>query len=613
MESLVSEKTDIEEKEQINLLNIYRKNIKLNIGKNLNLYFDENMINASLSPIIPIHKIDFLFQLYNLNISKETLSNKITKIIGEQNLKKEKTYILNGAKIKKFNNKINIVDEHFIKDCLILSKANKDGAFIVADRIAKTLFGDLISYKYIANKENNKKKVLAYLKAKENFYIESDLVENDYEAKLNVNKKIITKYIPEEFSKEIINNINETIRREEKAKCEKKARYEKYLQEFGGDRTLLKNKRKITLEEFSKRLPYFNMLEKDKKMKYINTEKSLVDEFENDDEEFFMNTEDLPINEILLGDLGIVDNHLKDFKYTPLKLFEMVRDSEKTRGVDFKIEYSQINDKNYCHNNEVTIFSQKLGIKVQGYGKSREEAENKCALNLLTTLFKSKFKTFYELHEYFENKNKRYLDIILYNDENEKNNTELNNDNYNDNNINSNKRKKVEEDTINTNINTNLNIDNVINSQKQINHYHHFDINNYNDNDNDNENDTDNDNENDNDIDNDNENENVNNISNNNSLSESQESMDNYNNVNDNINNNGNDLDFFNNNSNNNSHSNGLSIINNSYSSNNSMTNNNIIEELTKNKKSRKSKDNNSSSNECKKDEELFDESMFYI
>ena len=74
---------------------------------------------------------------------------------------------------------------------MILSKANKDGAFILADRIAKTLFGDLISYKYIANKENNKKKVLAYLKAKENFYIESDLVENDYEAKLNVNKKII--------------------------------------------------------------------------------------------------------------------------------------------------------------------------------------------------------------------------------------------------------------------------------------------------------------------------------------------------------------------------------------------------------------------------------------
>ena len=607
MESLVSEKTDIEEKEQIHLLNIYRKNIKLNIGKNLNLYFDENMSNASLSPIIPIHKIDFLFQLYNLNISKETLSNKITKIIGEQNLKKEKTYILNGAKIKKFNNKINIVDEHFIKDCLILSKANKDGAFIVADRIAKTLFGDLISYKYIANKENNKKKVLAYLKAKENFYIESDLVENDYEAKLNVNKKIIIKYIPEEFSKEIINNINETIRREEKAKIEKKARYEKYLQEFGGDRTLLKNKRRITLEEFSRRLPYFNMLEKDKKLKYINTEKSLVDEFDNDDEEFFMNTEDLPINEILLGDLGIVDNHLKDFKYTPLKLFEMVRDSEKTRGVDFKIEYSQINDKNYCHNNEVTIFSQKLGIKVQGYGKSREEAENKCALNLLTTLFKSKFKTFYELHEYFENKNKRYLDIILYNeDDTEKNNTDLNNDN----NISNNKRKKIEEDTINTN----LNIDNEINSNKQMGIHHHFDINNYNDNIIDKYNDNDNDIDDD-DDDNENDDENVNNISNNNSLSESHESLEHFhNNINNSINNNGNEIgDFFDNNSNNNSHSNGISIINNSFSSNNSMTNNNIIEELNKNKKSRKSKDSNSSSNECKKDEELFDESMFYI
>ena len=577
MESLVSEKTDIEEKEQIHLLNIYHKNIKLNIGKNLNLYFDENMSNASLSPIIPIHKIDFLFQLYNLNISKETLSNKITKIIGEENLKKEKTYILNGSKIKKFNNKINIVDEHFINDCLILSKGNKDGAYIVADRISKTLFGDLISYKYITNKENNKKKVLAYLKAKENFYIESDLVENDSEAKLNVNKKIIIKYIPEKYSKEIINNINETIKKEEKEKCRKKARYEKYLQEFGGDRNLLKNKRRITMEEFSRRLPYFNMLEKDKKLKYINTEKSLIDELDNDDEEFFMNTEDLPINEILLGDLGIVDNHLKDFKYTPLKLFEMVRDSEKTRGVDFKIEYSQINDKNYCHNNEVTIFSQKLGIKVQGYGKSREEAENKCALNLLTTLFKSKFRTFYELHEYFENKNKRYLDIILYNeDDTEKNNTDLNNIN----NINSNKRKKIEEDTINTN----LNIDNEINSKKQITINHNFDINNYNDN----YSDKDNNIEDNNDNDNDDDEENINDISNNNSLSESHESLENFNsNINSNINNNGNGIgDFFDNNSNNNSHSNGISIINNSFSSNNSMTNNNIIEETNKPKNS---------------------------
>ena len=165
-------------------------------------------------------------------------------------------------------------------------------------------------------------------------------------------------------------------------------------------------KRKITQEEFSRRLPYFNMLDKDKKNKNNNSKSVLFED--DDDEEYFMNTEELPINEILLGDLGIVDHHLKDFKYTPLKIFEMIRDSEKIRGVDFKIEYSQINDKNDCHNNEVTIFSQKLGIKVQGYGKSREEAENKCALNLLAVIFKNKFKTYCELHEYFENKNRRY-------------------------------------------------------------------------------------------------------------------------------------------------------------------------------------------------------------
>ena len=102
-----------------------------------------------------------------------------------------------------------------------------------------------------------------------------------------------------------------------------------------------------------------------------------------------MNTEELPINEILLGDIGIVEKHLKDFKYTPLKIYEMIRDSEKLRGVDFKMEYTQLNDKNYRINNEVTIFSQKLGIKVTGYGKSREEAENKCSLNLLAIIFRN--------------------------------------------------------------------------------------------------------------------------------------------------------------------------------------------------------------------------------
>ena len=119
------------------------------------------------------------------------------------------------------------------------------------------------------------------------------------------------------------------------------------------------------------------------------------------------------MKEIKLGDPLIVDKHLRDFKYTPLKLFEMIRDSEKYRGVDLKLEYSNINDKNYSVKIEAVIISQKLGIKVEGYGNSKEEAGNRCSLNLLKVLFKKIFKTFYQVHDYFEHKNKRYLDIIL--------------------------------------------------------------------------------------------------------------------------------------------------------------------------------------------------------
>ena len=116
----------------------------------------------------------------------------------------------------------------------------------------------------------------------------------------------------------------------------------------------------------------------------------------------------------------------------------MIRDSEKKRGVDFKIEYSQINDKkNNINNREVTIISHKLGLKVKEFGKSKEEAENKCALNLLFILFKDKFKTYFELNDYFEHKNRKYLDIIL-NYENEEENQE-------------NKKRKIEEKNIHKN------------------------------------------------------------------------------------------------------------------------------------------------------------------
>ena len=218
---------------------------------------------------------------------------------------------------------------------------------------------------------------------------------------------------------------------------------------MGGDRNLLKNKRKITQEEFSQRLPYFNMLDKDKK-KIKNNENS-NNLMEEDEEIYFMNTENIPIDELLLGDLGIVDNHLKDFKYTPLKIFEMIRDSEKKRGVDLKMEYTQVNDKNYCINSEATIFSQKLGIKVEGFGNSKEESENKCALNMLAIIFKNKFKTYFDLHNYFVHKNKRYLDIIL-NEENSAQKDENNN-------LNNNKKDKNE---------LNINLNNSNSDKKKI-------------------------------------------------------------------------------------------------------------------------------------------------
>jgi hypothetical protein len=507
------------------------------------------------------------------------------------------------------------------------------------------------------NEENNKKYCIAYLKVKDDIFMESDLAATDNEARLNVNKKIILKYLPEEYSQKIINNIDECIKRTEKKKNERKERFEKYLEECGGDRKLLRNKRKITPEEFSRRLPYFNLLDKDKKNR--NKDKSVLieDEDDDDEEEYFMNTEDLPINEILLGDMCIVEHHLKDFKYTPLKIFEMIRDSEKNRGVDFIIEYSQINDKNYCINNEVTIFSQKLGIKVQKYGKSKEEAENKCSQALLAVIFKNIFKTYNELHEYFKNKNGRYLDIILIDENDKKKDTEQNNIKKDEKNIerndeelknieeNKNKKKKLENanNIINNTPEENKNSKNkqkkckksekngnYFNSEKneRENEMKNINIDNVKPNINDNiVNNEDNNSiqieylndctisDDENSINYEKNIENNENNNNNMNMTESQESLDNYNT---NINKNMNDSkirygNYFLNNSNDNSHSNGISAINNSFSSNNSMTSSKIIEELSKNKKYKQYNDNNSCSNDSKEREEMFDERLFYI
>ena len=423
---------------------------RININDNLSIYLDEKMSYISFSPILPINKIDVLLKLYNLNMSKDDLLRRIIKPLNGENSNEMQTYLQNSTKIQKVNNnQIKIVDDLFIKNCIILSKASKEGAHIIAERITKTIFGENINYKYEKNKENGKKCVKAFLKLKDNIFIQSDYADNENEAKLDVNKKIISKFLQKKISKEIINNINECLKKEEISKSEKKARYEFFLQEVGGDRNLLKNKRKITQEEFSQRLPYFNMLDKDKK-KIKNNENS-NNLMEEDEEIYFMNTENIPIDELLLGDLGIVDNHLKDFKYTPLKIFEMIRDSEKKRGVDLKMEYTQVNDKNYCINSEATIFSQKLGIKVEGFGNSKEESENKCSLNMLSIIFKNKFKTYFDLHNYFVHKNKRYLDIIL-NEENSAQKDENNN-------LNNNKKDKNE---------LNINLNNSNSDKKKI-------------------------------------------------------------------------------------------------------------------------------------------------
>ena len=448
---------NLEDKNSSEILNVYIKSPIIYLGEDINLFFDQNLSNISLSPILPLSKIDILFQIYKLNISKKDLMTKIKKILNGENSKGAQTFYQNGKKVQTFHGQLKIVDEHFIKDCIILSKASSEGAFIIADRISKTLFGESIIYNYKVN-EDNKKYVIAFLKYKENIYIQSDNANTDNEAKFNVNLKIIKKYLLLQDSMEIIKNINECLENKEKLKNERKAKFEKILQEMGGDRNLLRNKRKITQEEFSRRLPYFNMLEKDKNNENRNNLMS-----EDDTEDFFVNTEGYPIDEILLGDTNIVDNHLKDFKYTPLRIYEMIRDSEKKRGVDFKYEYSQINDKNYCVNNEVTIFSQKLGIKVQGFGKTKEEAENKCALNLITVIFRDKFKTFFELHNYFEHKNGKYLDIILL-DENIDGNKNKNFKEIDELNCNNNKEKELEE--ANAEKADNKNINNIINEKR---------------------------------------------------------------------------------------------------------------------------------------------------
>ena len=422
---------------------------KITINKNISLFFVKDCSYVSLTPIIPTNKIDFLFKLYKMPLSKEEIITKIKTYINNQEAKIDKIYTLNNIRIHNSHGNIIIIDEKFNKECIELSKHSNNALQIIADKIALGLYNNKkIKYKYEKNSDNDKAiYAIASMKIDDDIIIKSELFESEKKARNDANKKIIMKYLPKKIVKEILVNIGKLMDLEDNLKFQKKERYEKHLLEAGCDRKLLNRKRNLSIEEFSKRLPYYNMLQKDtnknkegmnkyQKNRLKKNNKIILDE---DDEEFFVNTEGTPLNEILLGDPIIVNNHLRDFKYTPLKLFEMIRDSEKFRGIDFKIEYSNINDKNYSVKFKSIIISQKLGIKVEGFGNSKEEAGNKCSLNLLSILFKNIFRTYHQVHDYFEHKNRRYLDIILKNnydndsiDDNINDDIEENNDNEDD-------------------------------------------------------------------------------------------------------------------------------------------------------------------------------------
>ena len=169
-------KSDINQEDQdiLDISNFLNKSPKVSIGENLNIFFDQKMNNISLSPILPINKIHLLLKLYNLDITKDDLLKRIIKVLNGDNTNKIQTYIQNGTKIQKANTQIKIIDEIFINDCFILSKASKEAAYVIADRICKTIFRESIQYKYQSSEDNKKKYAIAFLKYKDNIYIHSE-------------------------------------------------------------------------------------------------------------------------------------------------------------------------------------------------------------------------------------------------------------------------------------------------------------------------------------------------------------------------------------------------------------------------------------------------------
>ena len=175
----------------------FQKLIKITLAEGLNLFFSPDKTLISLTPIIPTNNIDTLLSSFNLkkfNITKEKIENEIKLILTQNNNQliknlQEKKYKLNGIDIKKIGDDIKIIDDNFIKDCLIVSKMNNyDCVFNISNKISTTLFGKYINFEYLNNNESQFNKIMVKLKIGNKVLATSDCSVNAKEAKLNAYK-----------------------------------------------------------------------------------------------------------------------------------------------------------------------------------------------------------------------------------------------------------------------------------------------------------------------------------------------------------------------------------------------------------------------------------------
>ena len=116
----------------------------------------------------------------------------------------------NIIKNENINNNIIITDRNFINECLLLSEYKVDSSNLIVDKIAN-FFGCKINY-HIVTKNPNKLFCIVKLNKKDLLNFESDIFSNIEEAKLNVNKKIIMKFLEEEYANKIVTNLENNIK-----------------------------------------------------------------------------------------------------------------------------------------------------------------------------------------------------------------------------------------------------------------------------------------------------------------------------------------------------------------------------------------------------------------